>query len=934
MPQDTISELFREDGFLDRSLLTPDAESVLHDCVTWLREVGRSVFLPIDLLGILLKRGHADLERVVVHSGAISEDGGTVVAQLQALAKRVERENENPARLHIDQFSLGFTGILTDALAWARESGRGTVSEQDFVRVMRWRAELQESASIRWALRQLAQPGGEFIFEPEGQLRRGSFTSDVWLMMLEGMRLSSESGLAFLGTPHFMAAVSKARGLLGGACEQVGVKPRRLHNDLLAIVGDRSPSQPEFPLSRQTLTPRLVRMLIAAARSAESRGGRVGEAEVLESFLGDGGSSLELVNALGLVPVIRRAIERQGPTKRASRVSVLGGANALGGAETPTLDQLGRDLTGAARAGELPKVLGREDELQRVINVLMRSEQRNPLLTGEAGVGKTAIANALAQRIAEGTVPERLAQMRLIEINGASLVGGTSYRGELEARIRSLLEECEEDVILFIDEAHAVFAPRSSSGQPAEIPNHFKSALASGKIAVVAATTESEYRQWIEDDPALRRRFERIHVDELSPEVTKHILGALAPRFEEDYKVSVTPDAVDATIELSQRFMPEQSLPDKAKKLLMDATISVSSEIALSRARGTNQAAGHDTPSKRVVTRMDVAKQVAQKTGAPLERVARGTISWWVGLEERLARHVIGQERAVARVARSLVSGRLTNAGRKRPQSVFLFVGQPGVGKNDLARAMSEEIFGNADDLLRLEMADFAEAHSISRLIGSPPGYVGYRDEDALVTPLRRKPSRIVMLQDFAKAHPRVQDRLLRLFSEGEIADTRGLTADASHAIFVLTVEEAPRSGGGIGFGKKEAGEADVLRSVAPELAERLAGVAVSVVTFDGLKDGGGELAEKLLRFRMAQFRESLLDEYDIELVVPAKLEDEMVARVRSLDDPRGIERVFRELIVEPVTGRILEGPVGPTLTLGWDSESEDEEENREPEPA
>ncbi|MFT6397177.1 MAG: ATP-dependent Clp protease ATP-binding subunit ClpC [Bradymonadia bacterium] len=934
MPNDTLSDLFREDGFLDRSRLTEDATSVLDDCVEWLLNVGRSVFLPIDLLGILLRRGHADLERVVGQSGAISADGGSVVEQLQALAKRVERENTNPVRLHLDQFSLGFTGILTDALAWAREGGRERVCEADLVRVMRWRAELQESASIRWALRQLAQPGGEFIFEPEGQLRRGSFTSDVWLTLMEGMRLSSASGLAFLGTPHFMAAVVKTRGLLGNACEQVGVKPRRLQNDLLAIVGDRSPPQPEFPLSRQTLTPRLVRMLIAAARVAEARSARVGEPAILESFLGDGGSSLELVTALGLIPVIRRAIEREGPSKREGRVSVLGGALALGdgdGDETPTLDQLGRDLTALAKSGDIPKVLGRDEELQRVINVLMRTEQRNPLLTGQAGVGKTAIANALAQRIADGTVPERLVNMRVIEINGASLVGGTSYRGELEARIRSLLEECEDDVILFIDEAHAVFAPRSSSGQPAEIPNHFKSALASGKIAVVAATTESEFRQWMEDDPALRRRFERIHIEELSDDVTRHILGQLAPKFEEDYKVPVTPDAVDAAIELSQRFMPEQSLPDKAKKLLMDATISVASEIALAKARGTNQAMGHDTPSKRVVTRLDVAKQVSQKTGAPLERVVRGTISWWVGLEERLARHIVGQEGAVKSVAKALVSGRLTNAGRKRPQSVFLFVGQPGVGKNDLARAMSEEIFGSADDLLRLEMSDFAEAHSISRLIGSPPGYVGYRDEDALVTPLRRKPSRVVMLQDFPKAHPRVQDRLVRLFAEGEIADTRGMSADASHAIFVLTIEEKPKSGGSIGFGKAGSAAQDVLRKVAPDLADRFAGLGLSVVVFDGLRDGDGELAEKLLRFRMAQFRESLLEEYDIELVIPAHIDDLLVERVRELDDARGIEGVFREIIVEPVTVRLLEGPIGQTLTIG-DTVSEDVD--REPEPA
>ena len=351
-----ISDLFREDGQLDRSRLTADAAEALDACVVWLRQVDRSVFLPIDLLAILLERGHSDLERTV--AGAARADGGSVIEQLQSLAKRVERENENPPRLHVDQFSLGFTGILTDALAWAREGGRELISEADLVRVMRWRAELQESASIRWALRQLAQPGGEFIFEPEGELRRGSFTPDMWLVLLEGMRLSAQSGLSFLGTPHYLAAVAKSRGLLGQACEAEGVKPVRLQSDLLAIVGDRTPAQPEFALSRQTLTPRLVRMLIAAAKTAESRGRRVGEIEVLESVLSDGGSSLELINALGLVPHIRHVVESRA-SGRDERVSVLGGASSVSASETPTLDQLGRDLTADARAERLPTVLGR-----------------------------------------------------------------------------------------------------------------------------------------------------------------------------------------------------------------------------------------------------------------------------------------------------------------------------------------------------------------------------------------------------------------------------------------------------------------------------------------------------------------------------------------------------------------------------------------------
>lgn len=905
--------LFLDDGFIDRSRLADDALEVLEACVEWLVSVERAVFLPIDLLGVLLSRGHQELERVVAGS---SRDEESPLEQLRGLARRVDRESVYPARLHVDQFSLGFTGILTDALSWAREAGRDRLNEADLVRVMRWRAELQESASIRWALRQLAQPGGEFIFEPEGGLRRSAFAPETWLMLLEGMQLSARSGLAFLGTPHTIAAVAMARGMLAEACTRAGLGPRRLRDDLLSIVGERSPAQSEFQLGRQTLTPRLVRMLIAAARLAEGRGRRIRERELLEVFLTDGGSSLEMARSLGLESHLRSLLD--GPESPPDRVSVLGGMGAVGSKPSSTLDQLGRDLSAEAREGRLPDVLGREEELQSVINVLMRSEQRNPLLTGKAGVGKTALANALARRIAEGTVPARLAGMRVVEINGASLVGGTSYRGELEARIKALLEECEDDVILFIDEAHAVFAPRSSSGQPAEIPNHFKSALASGRIAVVAATTEAEYRRWIEDDPALRRRFERIHIEELSPELTRAILTGLAPRFEQEYEVPVTPDAVDAAIELSMRFIPEQSLPDKAKKLLMDATIAVASELAV-QGSGSEPVARQSmgTPSKRVVTRMDVARQVARKTGAPLDRVARGSLSWWVGLEERIGRHVVGQERAVREVARHLVSSRLNAVGRNRPQGMLVLVGPPGVGKVDVARALAEEVFGTKDALLSLEMSDFAEAHSLSRLIGSPPGYVGYQDEDALVTPLRRRPSSVVLLQSFGSAHPRVQERLVRLLSEGEIADTRGLKADATHAIFVLTVDTEVQKGAGIGFGRRDEAPAatDVLRQADPALEQRLRGQDITVVSFDGLAES--RLGEQLIASRLEQFSRSLQDEYDIELVVPATVYGELLETVGRLSDARDVERVFRERVVEPITHLLLAGAVGPKLTLG-----------------
>lgn len=907
-----LGALFNEEGYLNRQRLTPDAVDVLEQCTSWLLEVDRNVYLPIDLMVVLLERGHDGLRRAIAASARGVVDDPTIVDQLKTLSRRVERNAEGAARLHLDQFSLGFAGLLHDGLAWALEAGREQLTEADLVRVLRWRAELQESASIRWAIRQLALPGGELLFESSGELLRAAFDAQLWKRVDDAMRMSGATGLGFLGTPQMVAALCVERGLLVGACDATGVTPRKLHDDLLAIVGTRVPPQGQFPLNRQTITPRLVRMLIAAAQLAEAHGEPIHEAHLLEAFLTDGGSSLEVVKAEGIVPAIRQAVDvfnkRGGHT---SRVSVLdgtqvGGELAPAASATPTLDLLGRDLSADARAGTLPAVLGREAELQRIVNVLMRSEQRNPLLTGQPGVGKTALAVSLAQLIESGRVPDRLKNQRVIEINGASLIGGTSYRGELEARIKGLLDECENDVILFIDEAHAVFAPRSSAGQPGEVPNHFKAALASGKIAVVAATTEMEYRRWIEEDPALKRRFERIDIPELSTELTRDILAHLAPIYEKSYGVPLTPEAVDAAVELSDRFMPEQALPDKAKKLLMDAAIAVAAERAREAHDQGVEGDPDGTPAKRVVSRIDVARQVAEKTGAPLDRIVAGSIRWWVGLQTRLERHVVAQAEAVQTVSQRLIAARLSNLGRKRPQAVFLFAGPPGVGKRDLACGMAAEIYGSDKAVIRLEMSDFSESHSMSRLIGTPPGYAGYQDEDVLVTPLRRTPSVVVLLENFPMAHPRVQERLIRLLADGEIQDTRGMAADASHAIFILTTEFEWQDHGRIGFGDSDTQAPVTLERIDRGLAERLRGHSIELVPFRGMQDAASSLAQQLLQRRMREFRHALQDEYGLTLELPLELEERLMKRVSTLTDARDIETVFRELVIEPVCEKLL----------------------------
>lgn len=911
-PEDS---LFQEDGSLVAEQFSTAALETLEQTQATLESLDRTMFLPLDLLITLIERGHDDLAHVVATGTDGQVEAEDVLARLRSLAREIEEEPSNvgPA-LQRACFSRGFSRILHES--W--ETGSADphlVEEHDLVRSIMWRAEAVESASVRWAIRRLGEGGGDVLFDKRGMLREQIFDGSIWSVLQGSMKLAAANGTPFLGTPHLIGMLCSVKNsTVWRSATARGLEPSRMREELLRLIGTKPSPIPEFHVGRKTLTPRMVRMLSAASRTAGDE--PVGEQQVVEAFLDDGGSSLELVQALGLESEMRRAL---GEPKVLQEALPVEAAIRLGARRhsTPTLDMLGRDLTEEAMEGKLPEIVGRENELQRVVNVLLRREQRNPLLTGEAGVGKTALAVALAQRIVSGKVPKKLQGHRLVEINGASLMSGTSYRGDLESRIKSLLEEAGGDVILFMDEAHAVFAPRAGSHAPAEVPNHFKSALASGEIAVVGATTEAEYRRWFEQDPALKRRFERIEVPEPDEELVADILTALVDDMEREYEVTVDPSAVEASIDLSVRYLPEQRLPDKAKKLLMDACIARANHLS------------GDEDEEGAVTRADVARQVQMKTGIPIDRILRGEYNWWVGLEERLSEKVVGQDDAIGEVARALVTGRLKRGRQHRPMAVLAFVGSPGVGKGTLAQAITEEIFGDPRALLRLDMTDFQESHSMSRLIGSPPGYVGYEDEDMLVTPLRRRPSCLVLLEDFDRAHPRVQDRLLRLLEEGEIADTRGYSADASNAIFVLTIQTAgSRQSGRVGFGTGDHDNTarDLLSAHDSVLADRLAEHVDATIPFQDLGASGGEPARRLVETRIESFITAMREEYGIEVEVTPGLETLLHTEVGALRDASSIDEVVDRLLYSPVTEAMLGTGCGRQVVLHWRAEAREVE--------
>lgn len=908
---DVEHAIFDQDGNLQLSCFSPEAKEILNKATTLLLEMNRQMYLPLDLMVVLIENGAHQLAESV----ADGTDGNVlpdeVAPRLRALAKEIEEETKGRPALEQASFSRGFTRILIEAYERAQTREKKFIQVDDIERVILMRAEATESASVRWAIRRLAEGGGDFLFDQRGLLRREIFHDATWSILQGSMKIAAENGTPFLGTPHWVAMETTIKNsAIWRSTTARGLEPSRLREELLRLIGNKPSPIPEFLIGRKTLTPRMVRMLTNALRKAD--GEPIVDSQLVEAFLEDGGSSLELIQALGLESEIRRAL---GDPRVLEEAVAVEAAIKLGAKRqsTPTLDMLGRDLTAEAMEGKLPEIVGREIELQRVINVLLRKEQRNPLLTGEAGVGKTALAVALAQRIVSGKVPKKLQGHRLVEINGASLMSGTSYRGDLESRIKGLLEEASHNVILFIDEAHAVFAPRAGSQAPAEVPNHFKSALASGGIAVVGATTEAEYRRWFEQDPALKRRFERIEVGEPNEELVNSILNSLVDELERDYEVKVEPQAVRAAIDLSVKYLPEQRLPDKAKKLLMDACIA-----------RTNELVDAATTDSRV-TRADVANQVFLKTGIPRDRLLKGEATWWEGFEERLNQQIVGQNDAVREVARALITGRLRRARNKRPMSVLVFVGPSGVGKATVARALADEIFNDTRALLRLDMTDFQESHAMSRLVGSPPGYVGYEDEDMFVTPLRRRPSRVVLLEDFDRAHPRIQDRILRVLEEGEISDTRGYTADASNAIFILTVNTASKALGGarIGFGAEESAAlgSQALESHDKAFAAKVREHVDAVIAFRGLQNDTLSHTEELVQRRVDVFRNAMQDEYMITIDIAPDLVEELVRRASKLVDARAVMAMVEDSLFGPVTDALLQGKCANHARLSFDHE-------------
>jgi len=539
---------------------------------------------------------------------------------------------------------------------------------------------------------------------------------------------------------------------------------------------------------------------------------------------------------------------------------------------TPTLASYSRDLTAAARAGELDPVVGRDVEIERVVAILARRSKNNPVLVGEPGVGKTAVVEGLAQRIARGDVPAALREKRILALSLGPLVAGTKYRGEFEGRVKRILDEVKRsarEVILFIDELHALVGAGAAEGS-LDLSSMIKPELARGELQCIGATTFDEYRKHIESDPALERRFQPVTVAEPTIEEAAAILRGLRPRYAEHHGVTITEGAIDAAAALSARYIVDRFLPDKAIDLIDEASASVALRGAA------------------VVDVEDIAAIVSKWTGIPQGALTEEQSRTLLALEASLAKRVVGQDKAIASVAQAIRRGRAGLKDPRKPVGGFLFIGPTGVGKTELARALAAELFGAEDALVRIDLTEYTEAHTVSRLLGAPPGYAGHDEPGQLTEPVRRRPYCVVLFDEFEKAHGDVAAILLQILDDGRVTDAKGRAIDFRHAIVILTSNADPT-------------ELEIY--LRPELLNRID----DVVHFNAL---GEREIEKIVELQMHQVARRLG-----ALQVSIVLSDDArrflaLESVAAGSGGRYVARTIARLVTNPLSTAILRGDI------------------------
>lgn len=775
----------------------------------------------------------------------------------------------------------------------------------------------------------------------------------------EAKRLSHN----FIGTEHLLLGlVREGSGIAARALQNMNVDLNRVRSEVERI----APKSDKLLHKGITYTPRAKRVVELSIEESQNLGHNyVGTEHILLGLLREGeGIAAQVLTNLGID--LKRA--------RKEVIQLLGGSGGgehpdsegKSGPQTPTVDAFGRDLTKLAREGKLDPVIGRDKEIERVIQVLSRRTKNNPCLIGEPGVGKTAIAEGLAQRITENNVPDILHGKRLVTIELAAVVAGTKYRGEFEERLRKLMVELRQagNVMVFIDELHTIIGAGAAEGA-IDASNILKPALARGELQCIGATTFDEYRKHIEKDPALERRFQPIVVGEPDKEESLAILKGLRDRYEAHHKVKITDEALEAAVKLSDRYISDRFLPDKAIDLIDEAASRVrirsytappdlkQIEEKLTTVCGEKEAAVRNqefeqaaelrdqerkikeklaelrkeweqqvgTADLSLVTEEDVSYIVSSWTGVPVKKLAEEESSRLLNLEGILHQRVIGQDEAVESVSRAIRRARAGLKDPLRPVGSFIFLGPTGVGKTELARALAEAMFGDERAMIRLDMSEYMEKHTAARLIGAPPGYVGYDEGGQLTEQVRRKPYSVVLFDEIEKAHPDVFNVLLQILEDGRLTDGKGRTVDFRNAVVIMTSNVgatfAHRTSLGFGAADEESTHekmkerilSDLKRTFRPEFLNRVD----DIIVFHALSE---EHISQIVEIMLEEFNRRLA-EYDLRVEVDREAR---AALVKEGFDPafgaRPLRRVIQKRLEDNISEEMLQGKITPGDTI------------------
>ena len=781
--------------------------------------------------------------------------------------------------------------------------------------------------------------------------------------------LAQGFGHNYIGTEHILyGLVKEGSGVASQVLNMQKITAENVVEEIEVLIGKGDKSQNRGEIG---FTPRSKRVIENAFLEARKLGSEfIGTEHLLIGIMREGDSvavriMMDLnINPQKLYNEIVKVInedENAGASEKQTKGKARGSYN-----QTPTLNQYGTDLTKKATEGKLDPVIGRKDEIQRVIQILSRRTKNNPCLIGEPGVGKTAVAEGLAEKIIAEDVPEMLKNKRVVSLDIASMVAGAKYRGDFEERIKKCLEEVKKagDVILFIDEVHTIVGAGSAEGA-VDAANILKPLLARGEVQVIGATTLNEYRKYIEKDSALERRFSPVTVGEPTNEETIEILKGIRDRYEAHHNVKITDEAIKAAVELSTRYINDRFLPDKAIDLVDEAASRVKmrtytqpdtlkkleEEISAMnkekddaiKVQDFEKAAGlrdkiniekeklqkekekwesKNTKSITTLTEEDIAEVVASWTGVPVKKLTQTENEKLRNLEQTLHQRVIGQNEAVDAVAKAIRRGRVGLKDPNRPIGSFLFLGPTGVGKTELSKALAESLFGNEDAMIRIDMSEYMEGHSVSKLIGSPPGYVGFDEGGQLTEKIRRKPYSVILFDEIEKAHPDVMNMLLQILDDGRLTDAQGRTVNFKNTVIIMTSNIGARlitDKTTLGFSAKdkkdesqkeyETIKKDVMGELKKQFRPEFINRIDEIIVFHKLND---EDIKQIIDIMLNQVTKRMAEKgYELEIDNSVK---ELIAKkgVDTNYGARPLKRAIQNILEDKIAEEILDGNIKP----------------------